>query len=58
MTESLCESCEHGKEVVSRRGSRFLLCRLCFAADQFPKYPPQPIVRCEGFRERPDSENA
>lgn len=46
---SLCESCQHKKDVVSGRGSRFLLCTLSQTEKRYPKYPPQPVVRCEGY---------
>jgi hypothetical protein len=49
MTPSLCEFCAHRKEIVSSRGSRFLLCKLSLADRRFPKYPPQPVVDCPGF---------
>jgi hypothetical protein len=32
------------------KGSRFLLCQLSVTNPVYPKYPPQPIVRCEGYR--------
>lgn len=47
---SLCERCEHCQTVVSGKGSRFLLCRLTRTDDRFPKYPPQPVVRCAGYQ--------
>jgi hypothetical protein len=50
--ESRCTSCEHVRDVISGTGSRFLLCRLSQADSRFPKYPPQPIVACEGYRQR------
>lgn len=50
MTPSLCESCEWMREVRTPRGSRFLLCRLSADDSAFPKYPPQPVVRCAGHR--------
>jgi ribosome-associated protein len=37
------------REIVSGRGSRFLLCGLSQADHRFPKYPPQPLARCTGF---------
>jgi hypothetical protein len=40
------------REIVSGKGSRFLLCQLTRDDARFPKYPPQPIVRCEGYEER------
>lgn len=49
MTESLCETCEHLRAVVSGTGSRFQLCRLSQTDPRFPKYPLQPVIRCEGY---------
>jgi len=46
---SLCETCASMKEVISGKGSRFLLCRLAQQDRRFPKYPPQPTVRCGGY---------
>ena len=53
MSESLCKTCRHVKEVVSGTGSRFWLCQLSQTDGRYPKYPPQPIVRCQGY-EVPD----
>jgi hypothetical protein len=41
----VCGACRHAAAVVSARGSAFLRCR----HPRLPKYPPQPIVRCDGF---------
>ncbi len=49
MTASLCESCQHEKDIVSGRGSRFLLCTLAQTDKRFTKYPPQPVVWCPGY---------
>jgi hypothetical protein len=51
MTASLCKTCAHVREIVSAKGSRFLLCSLSQTDRRFPKYPPQPVVRCEGYLE-------
>ena len=32
------------------QGSRFLLCQLSRTDPAFPKYPPQPVVRCDGYQ--------
>lgn len=48
MIQSICESCSHKKDIVSDRGSRFLLCKLSQTDCRFSKYPQQPVVRCEG----------
>jgi hypothetical protein len=50
MTESLCERCQNLQEVITTKGSRFLLCRLSKNDPAYPKYPPQPIVKCDGYR--------
>jgi hypothetical protein len=49
---SLCESCQHLREVVSGTGSRFLLCLLSQADSRFPKYPQQPVLACDGYELR------
>jgi hypothetical protein len=47
---SLCDTCASVREVITPKGSRFLLCQLSRTDPAFPKYPPQPVVRCEGYR--------
>jgi hypothetical protein len=49
------------REVRTAR-SRFLLCELSITNAAYPKYPPQPVVRCDGFQgtdevnvDRPDT---
>ena len=49
MEQSICEICSHMTEVTSGTGSRFLLCQLSQTDRRFQKYPPQPVIRCEGF---------
>ena len=46
---SLCETCGNVREVRTAR-SRFLLCELSLTDAVYPKYPPQPVVRCDGYR--------
>ena len=53
---SLCETCARVREVVTPKGSRFLLCQLSQTDQTYPKYPPQPVVRCDGYRPRVTSE--
>jgi hypothetical protein len=48
--ESLCPGCANVQVITSDRGSRFYLCRLSATDKRYPKYPPQPVVECEGFR--------
>jgi ribosome-associated protein len=40
------------REIVSGTGSRFLLCRLSETDKRYPKYPPQPVLRCAGYQPR------
>jgi hypothetical protein len=51
MNLSLCQSCSFAKEIISGKGSRFLLCEKSQSDDRFPKYPTQPMIRCRGFIE-------
>ena len=54
---SLCETCGNVREVRTAR-SRFLLCELSFTSVAYPKYPPQPVVRCDGYRPMNDADEA
>ena len=51
MPLSLCEHCAQMREIISGKGSRFLLCQFSRIDPRYPKYPPQPVVRCQGFTE-------
>jgi hypothetical protein len=53
MPPSLCLSCTWKREVVSGRGSRFLLCRRSATNPSLPKYPIQPVLDCPEFEPRP-----
>ena len=37
------------------RGSRFLLCQLSQTDPDYLKYPPQHVVRCDGYEEKETS---
>ena len=45
----LCPRCANVQVITSAKGSTFLLCRLSATDSRFPRYPPQPVVACEGF---------
>lgn len=45
----LCAECVHLRLLASRR-SVFVRCGLADADPAFPKYPPLPVVACDGFR--------
>jgi hypothetical protein len=44
------------REVFTPKASRFLLCQLSQANPVYPKYPPQPVVRCDGYRKKEQTE--
>ena len=52
MSAGLCPRCANVRVIESAKGSTFLLCRVSERDVRFPKYPPQPVVRCSGFVER------
>jgi hypothetical protein len=52
MSLSLCETCALMREVVTPKGSRFLLCQLSQTNPNYRKYPPQPVVRCGGYQKK------
>jgi hypothetical protein len=56
---SLCDACALRRVIVSGTGSRFLLCQKSLEDKHFPKYPPQPVLRCAGFvfSRSPESES-
>ena len=56
MTPSLCETCAWMREVVTPKGSRFLLCQLSKTDPAYSKYPPQPVVRGGGYRKNEQTE--
>lgn len=49
MRPSLCEFCLHMKEIISGKGARFVLCQKSSVEKRLPKYPPQPVIHCDGF---------
>jgi hypothetical protein len=51
MIQSQCETCRWMREVTTPR-SRFLLCELSKTNPAYGKYPPQPVVRCQGYQQK------
>jgi len=51
----LCARCIHAQQVTSSRGSTFVLCRLSFTDPRFPRYPPLPVIACDGYEPRPEN---
>lgn len=52
MIHSLCETCALKREIITPKGSRFLLCQLSQTDRTYPKYPAQPVVRCDGYQQK------
>jgi len=52
MSHSLCETCTWMREIVTPKGSRFRLCQVSQTNPAYPKYPAQPVVRCDGYRKQ------
>jgi hypothetical protein len=48
----LCPSCSFARQIVSGKGSRFLLCEKSKTDRRFAKYPTQPVIHCQGFAEK------
>jgi hypothetical protein len=49
MSLSLCETCAWMGQVITPKESCFLLCRLSQTEPNYSKYPPQPMVQCDGY---------
>ena len=45
----LCDSCRHRRQILSDRGSAFIMCQLGLKDPHFPKYPRLPVLQCAGF---------
>lgn len=44
------------REIVTPKGSRFLLCQLAQTDLNYPKYPSQPVVECDGYQKNEKTE--
>jgi hypothetical protein len=40
------------REIITPKGSGFLLCQLSQFNRDYPKYPSQPVVRCDGYQKK------
>lgn len=49
----LCGLCSHAREIVSGRGSLFVLCDRSREDSRYPRYPRLPVLRCPGFEPSP-----
>lgn len=51
-TAGLCASCAHARTIESSKRATFIRCELSFSDPRFARYPPLPVVRCEGYSPR------
>ena len=56
--EGLCATCKNMRQIVSDRGSVFLLCKLSAVDPNYPKYPRLPVLVCAGYEHKPDGSPA
>ncbi|HAY81233.1 MAG TPA: hypothetical protein DCY79_15625 [Planctomycetaceae bacterium] len=47
--ESLCRHCAFAREIISGKGTRYLLCEKALVDERYRKYPPQPLLSCHGY---------
>lgn len=45
----LCARCVHGRQQANARGSVFWRCGRSESDPRFARYPPLPVLSCEGF---------
>lgn len=58
LNPGLCRNCQHAREIVSDRGSTFLMCRLSFEDSNFVKYPRLPVLACSGYLQEKEEESS
>ena len=51
--QTLCQTCQHVRVIVTPKQSRFLMCLLTQTDSRWPKYPPQPVRNCTGYQQQP-----
>ena len=50
----LCNGCLHQRVIESGKGSRFSMCLLAASDPRCRRYPPLPVLACDGFEPRQD----
>jgi len=48
----VCDACLHQRVIRNTRGSSFSKCERSKTDPRFAKYPPVPVLRCDGFTPR------
>ena len=54
----LCGSCTYQRVIENRRGSRFVFCERSKTDGTYRKYPPLPVLECEGFEAAPTTKGS
>lgn len=47
-----CWDCRHQRQTGNRRGSIFYFCGRSRTDARYPKYPPLPVLECNGYEAR------
>jgi len=47
--EGLCGTCRHARVIMSDKGSRFLMCERAKTDPRYRRYPPLPVLSCQGY---------
>lgn len=55
MHAGLCADCRWSRRIESSRGSSFWLCRRSEIDTRYRKYPPLPVMQCDGYEEEAGS---
>jgi hypothetical protein len=48
----LCDDCRYQRVITSAKGSAFSMCKKHDEDPRFRKYPPLPVLRCQGYKHR------
>jgi hypothetical protein len=48
----LCDDCRHQRVITSAKGSAFSMCKKHDEDPRYRKYPPLPVLRCQGYVRR------
>jgi len=46
----LCQHCAHHRQIITDRGSEFLMCAAAGTETGLPRYPRLPVLTCPAFR--------
>jgi hypothetical protein len=49
LSDGLCATCRHARQVTNDRGSVFVMCERSKTDVRFPRYPRLPVQQCAGY---------